>query len=105
VLRKKIFHAKVKTDNSVSKWLEWMMDRFEDHPDPPRQVHFEIILRGVTEKNAFSRDLLAEVTYSKVGSNLVYGAARRAEDSLWGVISRIVSGRLIGAEPKPGGSH
>jgi hypothetical protein len=102
MLRKKIFRSKVSGDEAASRWIAWMMDRFGHHPDPPRQVHFEIILRGVTEQNS-ERDLLSEVAFSNVGSNLLYGAASRAEDRLEGVISRIVSGRLLDAVPKENG--
>ena len=99
LLSKKIFKSDVESDESALKWIKDMMTMFEKQPDPPRQIHLEVVLRGVKEKPS-GRNILSDITYSNVGQNLLYGAAGCAKDTLSGVISRIVSGSLINTAPR-----
>lgn len=98
LLSEKIFKSGVESEESAVKWLKDMMTMFEKQPDPPRQIHLEVILRGV-KNNLSEGNLLSDITYSSVGQNLLYGAAGCAEDKLSGVISRIVSGSSINTAP------
>lgn len=100
LLRDRLFKSKITTEQDAARWIREMMTLFKDLSDRPLQVHFEIIVRGLKDKEASDRDFLAKWTYSGVGANLLFGAARRAEDPLWGVISRIVAGRLVGTGPQ-----
>jgi len=89
----------VRNDDMASRWVSNMVLCFKELGGAPRRVHFEVILAGIKRIDYFADGFLADLVYAKVADTLRFGAARKVSDNLYGVISRIVSGRLLGTDP------
>jgi hypothetical protein len=101
-LQRMIYKPKggAENDDEVSKRISDMVRCFKELGAAPRQVHFEVILAGIKRKDSFVEDFLADLVYARVADTLRSGAARKVSDNIYGVISRIVSGKLLGTGPK-----
>jgi len=65
----------------------------------PNLIHFEVILRGYKSDDNIN-GFLTNIANSQAASTLVDLAINNSKDDLYGMIGRIVSGRLIDTGPK-----
>jgi hypothetical protein len=86
-----------KRNPSYSEALQEIYNQFSSG-SRPNLIHFELILKGYMEDRN-SNSLLSELAHSQATSKIMDMASDNASDDLYGVISRIISGRLIGTGP------
>ncbi len=86
-----------KRNRAYSEALQEIYEQFS-RGSRPNLVHFEVILKGYME-NIKSKSLLSELAHSQATSKFADMASGNTSDDLYGVISRIISGRTIDTGP------
>jgi len=98
-LRTAFSTSKKLTDrSSASRKLQEIFTQFPSG-SRPKLVHFEVILRGYKSDDNIN-GLLSKIASSQAASTVVDLAINNNKDDLYGMIPRIVSGRLIDTGPK-----
>jgi hypothetical protein len=96
-LRKILSSGKKGTDSEVEKLIE-IYNHFTGS-SRPSFVHFEVILLGYRLKPG-TNTILSKLAKSQAPEKLVKMETENAKDDLYGVVSRILSGRIINTGPK-----
>jgi len=90
--------AKIKNTSNTSRKLKEIFEQFPSG-SRPNLIHFEVILRGYRSDENIN-GLLRKIANSQAASKVVDMAIKNSMDDLYGVVGRIVSGRLIDTGPK-----
>ena len=92
------FKKNLKDNSSASIIIQEIFTQFPQS-GLPCLIHFEVLLRGYKSKKNIN-GFLSKIADSQAPSNIADIAIKNSMDDLYGVIGRIVSGRLIGTGPK-----
>ena len=98
-LRKAFSTSKtIKNSSTASRKLQKIFEQFSSG-SCPNLIHFEVILRGYRSDENIN-DFLIRLADSQATSKIADIAIKNSMDDLYGVVGRIVSGRLIDTGPK-----
>jgi DNA-directed RNA polymerase beta' subunit len=95
---RKAFSKRTKDDSSASTKLHEIFEQFQEAARPCL-IHFEVLLKGYKTRDK-TTGFLASMAKSQVPSKLVEISIKNSMDDLYGVIARILCGRLIDTGPK-----
>ena len=94
---RKAFGSKITDNSNASRKLQEIFEQFPK-AGKPSLIHFEVILRGYKSEENIN-GFLSMISNSQAKSKIADIANKNSMDDLYGVIGRIVSGRLINTDP------